>query len=78
MSGVIETERQLLDNLEQSARKRLGPNASEAEIEAWVNDGYQGPQSTHIREETPGERRERERRTVEEIALMDQWNVPEL
>lgn len=78
MAGVIETERELRASFEETARERLGPHASEAEITEWVDNAYYGTSQPRQHIETPEEREARKQRTAEDIELMDRWNVPEL
>lgn len=77
MSSVIKAERELLTELRRSARRELGTGASEAEVEALVDEAYYGPESIHNRPETEAERQERERRTAVELARMNQWGLPD-
>lgn len=78
MRGVIETERQLRASFRKAAREKLGPEASDADVAAWTDEAYYGTRHRRIHTETPEEQEVRERRTSEEIKLMDRWGVPEL
>ena len=78
MAGMIETERELRGRFAAVARRRLGPEAGEAEVEAWVDEAYYDGPPRKPPKETEEERAERELRTAEAIQLMDKWNVPRL
>ena len=55
MRGVIETERELRASFRRAAREKLGPEASDAEIAAWVDEAYYGTRERRLHTETPEE-----------------------
>ena len=75
VAGMIEAERELLNELRRHARQTLGPRATEAQVEARAQAAYHGPVSVHNRPETEAEKAERLREVEATIAMMKRWNL---
>ena len=71
---MVETERELLNDLRCAARKGLGPEASEEQVEAAALRAYNGPVQHHQAPETPAQRQERERVERRTTELIKEWN----
>ena len=71
--SVIEAERELQERLRKSARRELGPEANDAEVEALADEAYWGPEPSGEHEETEAERQDRERQRQTTIATMERW-----
>ena len=68
MLSTIQTDRELKTRLRAVARKALGPDASEADVEAWANEVYDGPP-----EAPGGTARDRIRRSEEAAIELERW-----
>ena len=75
LGSVIEAERALRERLQKSARRELGPTASDTEVEALTDEAYWGPEPDNKYKETDAEQRERERRRKETLATMERWGL---
>ena len=75
LGTVIEAERALRERLKKSARRELGPTASETDVEALTDEAYWGPQAENEYKETDAEQQEREQRRKETIATMERWGL---
>ena len=54
--SAIEAERGLQERLRESARRELGPEANDSEVEALADEAYWGPEPSGEYEETEAER----------------------
>lgn len=77
MSKTIIAERDLMNRLRIAARDILGPEASDAEVEAEAREAYEGPKQRHV-PLTPEEREAWRRQLEENIAEAKRAGVMDL
>ena len=73
--NTIEAERLLVDEFRKGARERLGPDATDAEIEAKALQLYEGPPPRDDIEETDEQRQRREENTQMARENYRRWNL---
>ena len=73
MLSTIKTDRNLKARLRAIAREALGPNASEAEVEAWAHEAYDGPTPRFPPQESPETSQDRIRRSEEAAIELERW-----
>lgn len=73
MLSTIQTDKALKTRLRAIARDALGLNASEAEVEAWANEAYDGPTPRFPPQEAPGTAHDRTRRSEEAAIEVERW-----
>lgn len=79
MAEFIRYERELRKTLREEARASLGPDATDAEVEALANEEYCGTRAARAdREETLEERERREREDAQRMREVEEWGLPEL
>ena len=74
-SRTVLAERDLEGRLRALARERLGPNASDSEIEAATRRMQEGPQRPPIGEETYVRRRMKQRTARLEAMQSERWKA---
>lgn len=77
MSKTIAAEQRLLNRLRTASRRILGPDASDAEVEARARRVYEGPEERHV-PLTPEEREAWQRQLKENIAEARRAGVMDL
>lgn len=73
MLSTIQTDKALKTRLRTAARDALGLNASEAEVEAWANEAYEGPTPKFPPQEAPETAQDRARRSEEAEIEVKRW-----
>ena len=77
MSKTIAAERDLLNRLRAASRDILGPDASEAEVEAGARRAYEGPKQRHV-PLTPEEKEAWKRQLAENLAEAERTGIMDL